>query len=107
MRRRFAKRPQGIDGEAVGNAHANPFFDTRDYDIDFMDGSVDKYTANAISEKMFAQVDDKGNQYLLMKNITDHSKDNTAIPISDGMTHVHNGNKSPKITTRGWELLLE
>ena len=51
---------------------------------------------------MFAQVDDEGNQYLLMNNITDHRKDNTAIPISDGMTRGHNGKKSPEITTCDW-----
>ena len=51
--------------------------------------------------------DDEGNQYLLMNRITDHGKENTAILISDGMTHGHNGNKSPKITTRGWKLLVE
>ena len=33
--------------------------------------------------------------------------DNEAIPISDGMTRGQNGNESPKITTRGWELLVE
>ena len=42
-----------------------------------------------------------------MNDITDHRKDNTAIPIYDGMTRGHNGNKSPKITTRGWELLVD
>ena len=56
---------------------------------------------------MFTQVDYEGNQYLLMNEITDHRKDNKAIPISDGMTRGHNGNESPKITTRGWELLVE
>ena len=56
---------------------------------------------------MFAQVDDEGNQYLLMNEITDHRKDNTAIPISDGMMPGHNGNESPKINTRVWELLVE
>ena len=56
---------------------------------------------------MFTQVDYEGNQYLLMNEITDHRKDNAAIPISDGMTRGHNGNKSSKRTTRGWELLVE
>ena len=37
---RVTKRSRGLDGEAVGRAHANPFFDTREYDIEFMDGSV-------------------------------------------------------------------
>ena len=81
-----AKRSWGLDGEEVGRAHANPFFDTREYDIEFKDGSVDKYTANVIAENMFAQVDDEGNQYLLMNEITDHRKDNATISISDGMT---------------------
>ena len=52
-------------------------------------------------------MDDEVNQYLLMNEITDHRKDNTDIPISDGMTHVHNGNESTKIITRSWELLVE
>ena len=45
-----AKGSLGLDGEAVGRAHANPFFDTREYDIEFTDVSVDKYTANVISD---------------------------------------------------------
>ena len=52
---------------------------------------MDKYTANVIAENMFAQVDDEGNYYLLMNEITYHRKDNTAIPISDGITRGHNG----------------
>ena len=104
---RVAKRSHGLDGKAVGRAHANPFFDTRAYNIEFTDGSVDKYTANVITENMLAQVHDEDNQYLLMNKIADHRKDNTYIPISDRMTRGHNGNNSPKITTRGWELLVE
>ena len=68
---------------------------------------MDKYTSNIIAENMFSQVDDEGNQYLPMNDITDQRKDNAAIPISDGMTCGHNGNESPKITMRGWELLVE
>ena len=37
-RGRVAKRSWGLDGEAVGRAHANPFFDTREYTIEFTDG---------------------------------------------------------------------
>ena len=73
------KRSRGLDGEAVGRAHANPFFDAREYNIEFTYGSVDKYTANVITENMFSQVDDESNQYLLMNEITDHRKDNSHI----------------------------
>ena len=44
---------------------------------------MDKYTANLIAENMFTQVEDEVNQYFLMNEITDHRKDNTAIPVSD------------------------
>jgi hypothetical protein len=27
----------GIGGESIGHAHSNPFFDTREYDAEFMD----------------------------------------------------------------------
>jgi hypothetical protein len=37
----------------------------------------------------------------------DHKKDNTAVPISSGMTHSMNGQEVPKITTRGWKLLVQ
>ena len=104
---RVTKRSQGLDSEAVGSAHANPLFDTREWYIEFTDGSVDKYTANVIAENMFAQMDDEVNQYLLMNKITDHRKDNTAIPIYDGTTRGHNENESLNITTCGWELLVE
>ena len=88
-------------------ARPNKRKNTREYDIEFTDGSVEKYTANVIAENMFAQVDDEGNQYLLMNEITDHRKENTAIPISDGMTCCHKWKKSLKKTTRGWEFLVE
>ena len=77
------------------------------HDVEFTDGSIEKYTANVIAENMFAQVDDEGHQFLIMKEITDHRKDNTAVPISDGTITSSNGNVKPKVTTRGWELLVQ
>jgi hypothetical protein len=35
------KRAKGIGGEAVGCAHANPFFDTREYEVEFTDGTIE------------------------------------------------------------------
>ena len=67
---------------------------------------MDKYTSNLMAENMFAQVDDEGNQYLLMNKITYHRNDNAADTISDGMALGHNGNKSSKISTCVWELLV-
>ena len=104
---RVTKRSRGHSGEPIGIAHNNPLFDTREYDVEFTDGSVEKYSANIIAENMYAQVDDEGREHLIMKEIVDHKKDQSAIPISEGKTRSYNGNETPKITTRGWKLLVE
>ena len=43
----------------------------------------------------------------MLQEITDHSKDRLAIPISDGMIRSHNDNMVPKNTTQGWDLLVK
>ena len=58
-----------------------------------------------IAENMYAQVDDEGNEFLLLDEITDHKSDGTAIQIADGTITSANGTKKPKKTTRGWFLL--
>ena len=56
---------------------------------------------------MFAQVDSEGHHYQLLQEITDHRKDRSEIPMSDGMICLQNGTMVPKKTTRGWDLLVE
>ena len=106
-RGRVVKRSRGLDGTAVGRAHTNPLFDTREYVIEFTDGSTDTYLANVIAENMFAQVDDEGNQYLLLEEVSNHRKDSSAVSIADGFVIGKSGNRVPKVTTRGWELLVQ
>ena len=48
------KRSWGLDGEPIGQAHTNPLFDTREYEIEFTDGLHEKYMANIIAEYMVA-----------------------------------------------------
>ena len=71
------------------------------------DGSLQELTANILDESLFAQVDSEGNHCQLLQEITDHRKDRSATPISDGMIRSHNIKLVPKKTTRGWELLVE
>jgi hypothetical protein len=91
QRGRVIKRTRGLDGKPIRRVHANPLFDTRQYNIEFTDVAHEKYQANIIAEIMFAQVDTEGNQFLLLQEITDHKSDRSAIPIPDGMTRNHNG----------------
>jgi hypothetical protein len=105
-RGRVVKRSRGLDGDPIGRAHVNPLFDTREYEVEFTDGTHERYQANVIAENMYAQVDDEGNEYLLLSEITDHKSDGSAVQIADGMTRSANGQEKPKVTTRGWHLHL-
>jgi hypothetical protein len=104
---RITKRVKGLSVEKIGQSQADPLFDTRSYMVEFQDGSVEEFTANVIAESIYAQVDDEGNQYALMKEITDHRKDGNAIAKEDGYTIGFNGNRISKEATKGWQLLVE
>ena len=105
-RGRVIKRAKGTTGQPIGRSHANPLFDTREYVVEFTDGSTENYFANVIAENMYAQVDDEGRQYQLLDDIADHRSDGTALRIGNGFTVSQNGNRVPKQTTRGWSLLV-
>ena len=105
-RGRVIKRAKGVTGQPIGRSHTNPLFDTREYVVEFTDGSTENYFANVIAENMYAQVDDEGRQYQLLDYIADHRSDGTALRIEDGFTVSQNGNRVPKQTTRGWSLLV-
>jgi hypothetical protein len=90
---RVIKCAKGIGGEAVSHAHANPFFDTREYKVKFTNGTIEQYAANVIAKNMYAQVDDEGNMFQLLDEIMDHKKNNTAIDITNGTVTTSSGNK--------------
>jgi hypothetical protein len=51
------RRKRELDGTLRGRANANSMLDTRTYEIEFPDGRIDEYTANVITEHMYAQCD--------------------------------------------------
>ncbi|KAG7369925.1 reverse transcriptase RNA-dependent DNA polymerase [Nitzschia inconspicua] len=106
-RGRVVKRARDNDGRPIGRKHDNATFDSREYYVELTDGTREKYTANIIAENMMAQIDDEGQSYAIMREITDHRKDATAVPISDGTIRSRTGNERLKTTTRGWQLLVE
>ena len=73
--------------------------DTSEYTVEISCVLSQELTANIIAESMFAQVDSEGHHYQFLQEITDHRKDRSEIPISDGMICSHNGNMVPKKKT--------
>ena len=99
------KRSQGLDGRAIDTSHTNPLFDTCEYEIEFTDGTRDKYAANLIAENIYTHMDDEGHQFQLLAEIQDHRKDGTAISKEEGKIRSSNATERDTITTRGWEVM--
>ena len=103
----IVKHSWWLDDDPIGRAQANLLFDARECEVKFTDGFHMKYQANIIAKNMFAQeVDNEGNHFLLLKEITDHKWDHSVVLISDGMICTPQGTTKSKVTIHGWHLLV-
>ena len=75
------------------------------YEVEFEDGSVERYHANILAEHIYSQVDQDGYGRTLLDEIIDHKADGNAVPKSEGFVRTRNGAPTPKQTTKGWWLL--
>jgi len=102
------KRLVDPDGKPVGSRHSNPMLDTRQYEVEFPDGSRDSFTANMIAENLFSQVDEEGKSFAVMDSIVDHRKTDKALSRREGYTiDKRTGAKRKRHTTAGWEFQVE
>ena len=100
-------RKRTVDGEyLVGKANNNPILDTRVYTVQFPDGSKDEYTANMIAESLYSNVDEEGNTLSMISGIIGHRKDESAVTSDQSMIEL-NGRKKRRITTKGWDMLVQ
>jgi hypothetical protein len=86
---------RGISGYPIGKANNNPIFDTRVYQVQLPDGHIEQCSANVIAECLYSQIDNEGNQYLLLDALLDHQ-------CIDDATNTNN----PGPTTHGWSLCV-
>lgn len=102
------RRAIDVDGKPIGVAHKNPFLDTRQYEVEYLDGTIEIVPANLIAENLLAQVDEEGHRQLLLDEIIDHRKTKDAIDIKDGfIINETTGHKRKKMTTKGWEICVQ
>ena len=95
------------EGKAVGNMNNNKLLDTREYGVEFADGTTKVLTANIISENILAQVDEKGHCQMLLDSIIDHRRDVKAIEKEEVFTETMKGLKQRKFTTADWKLCIQ
>ncbi len=77
--------------------------DTRIYEVQFPDGHIEEYAANALTKNIYLQVDAEGIRHLIIDEIINHYRDNDAVCITDKWVHGH-ANRSRHPTTKGWKI---
>jgi hypothetical protein len=79
------RRAVDVEGRPIGRPSTNPrLLDSRQYEVEFMDGEVEILMANIIAENLLAQVDEEGHRQMLIDEIEDHRTKEDAIPIDEG-----------------------
>ena len=69
---KVTKRIRDANGLPIGVAHDNPMLDTIIYEVEYHDGHKAYLTANTIVKNLFSQVDEEGNQNVLLDCINNH-----------------------------------
>lgn len=107
QRARVRRRLSDEEGNPIGTSNLNPLLDTRVYEVQYPDGTTEAMSANLIAENIIAQVDEEGHRNLMIDEIIDHRTDSSAIKKENGTFVTPNGVTRKKMTTRGWELLVQ
>jgi hypothetical protein len=84
VKARVIKRSRDGDGLPVGTRNPNPVLDSRQYEVEFDDGSVAVYTANIIAKNPAAMTDTEERPHAWFRGIIDHRtvSDDTSMPRS-------------------------
>jgi hypothetical protein len=80
---RVAAQKRVRDGNPTGLAHSNPMLDTRSYVVHFDNGDQTKLTANMIAESLYSQCDPNVHEFILLDEIVNHRRTDTAIKLAD------------------------
>ena len=70
-------------GNLVSRGANNPLLDTHEYEVEFIDGLTEAYTANIVTEVMYSQVDEEGNSHVMLNEIIDHCKNKATVSHDD------------------------
>ena len=67
--------------------------DTREYELEYDDGTHDCYFDNVIADNQYSQVESERHQFLVLEEVSDHWCDGTAVAVANGFTIIQGGIK--------------
>lgn len=106
QRGKIVKRDTDSSENKICDTHKNPLLDSREFMVAFPYQSMENHKVNQIAEAIHSQVDEEDNVHCLLNEIVGYKKDRTALTKEDGHWISKNGNKTPKKTTRGLQLVF-
>ena len=68
--------------------------------MEFMDGHNESLSANLLAQHLYSQIDEEGNRHVMLDDITDHRRNESAIDKSNEFITMSNGVKRRRETTR-------
>jgi hypothetical protein len=101
------RRAVDVEGRPIGRLSSNPILDSRQYEVEFLDGETEILTANLIAENLLVQVDKEGRGQMMINEIVDHRVFDNAIPKSEGTYTTTLGMKRKRHTTIGLEIFVQ
>ena len=101
---RVRKRDRDKDGNPIGRENQNPILDSREYFVEFKDGTEAELASNAIAKSMYAQCDPDGNTYVLFDYITNFRQSTTSFCYADQTANKEYGRTFLRRSTAGWQL---
>ena len=103
---RVKKRLKDANGRPIGVANDNPILDSRMYEVEYRDGYVAAMAANVIAENLFAQVDQEGNRFVMLEEITGSRTNGDQVLQQNAFTLTPSGTKRRVKTTKGWKICI-
>ena len=100
------KRALDTKLQPIGKANNNPLLDTRQYEVEFIDGHSEILSANIIAENLLSQVDAEGHHQKMLAEISEHRTLNDAVAKKDSTFITDRGLRRKIRTTKGWELYV-
>lgn len=85
----MTKQVSDGNGKPTGKSNPSPFLDSRQYGVEYLDGTTEILTTNTIAENIMSQVDEEGHQQLLLDKIVDHQKLDDVVNECDGKFHAN------------------
>ena len=100
------RRTLDENGKVMGKHSDNLILNTLMYDVEFPDGTIRPYTANAISNNIYAQVDLEGIRTNIIDEILDHCTYGHSVSKNYQHFITKRGRQHLRKTTEGWKLLI-